>query len=303
MKRILFAFGIFFLYLSISFAGVVYTARVTTEVSDPKVKEQMANSPYGNMLEPITMKCYAKKGKKVRVEVIEGGNSFTPKGTVIVSNNGEMFYFLNPSEKTYWKMNVLEFQKMGESAMKLMKKFAKMKYKDIYVNVVKMGDGGKVAGYDTEKYKMLVKYSVEMKILFKKVVTETKTEAQIYATKDLDMSDFDIYSFNSTFGTGIPEVDAQVKLNLKNVGFPLKTVSYRYNKDGKLEEITTYEILTIKKDSFPDSMFEIPKGYKEVPSPFDKMMAGQGAQGESPDTSNSPDENNGKKKFNLKDLF
>ncbi len=304
MRKILFIFGIILLYATVSFAGVVYKARVTTEIADPKVKEQMANSPYGDMLEPMTMVCYAEKGKKFRVEVTEGGNMLTPKGTVIISKDGEVVYFLNPSEKTYWKMNLAELQQMGESATKLMKKFAKMKYKDIYVNVVDMGSGGKVAGYNTEKYKMLVRYTVQMKVLFKKIESEHKEETEVYVTKDLDMSDFDAYSFNSTFGAGIPEVDAQIKLNVKKIGFPLKTVTYEYDDKGKLQSISTFEILTLKRKSVSNSMFELPSGYTEVPSPMDKMLSGEGMpQGENPDAANSPEENQSKKKFNLKDLF
>ena len=303
MKKILMVFCIILLYATVSFAGVVYTARVTTEITDPKVKEQMANSPYGNMTQPMEMKCYAEKGKKFRVEVTKGNNAFTPEGTIIISNDGHIVYFLNPKEKTYWKMNLDEWQKMGENSMKMLKKFAKMKYKDIFVNVVDMGSGGKIAGYNTEKYKMLVRYTVAMKVLFKKVDTKHKRETEIYAAKGIDMSDFDHYSFNSTFITGIPEVDAQVKLNLQKVGFPLKTVQYEYDEKGKLQSIITYEILDIKKDSVSPSMFELPEGYREVPSPMAQAMGGQNKQGQNPDATNSPENEGGKKKFNLKDLF
>ena len=303
MKKILTIFGIILLYATVSFAGVVYTARVTTEITDPKVKEQMAGSPYGDMTGPKEMKCYAEKGNKFRVEVTKGDNAFTPTGTVVISNDGHLVYFLNPKEKTYWKMNLDELKKMGEKSMKMLKKFAKMKYKDIYVNVVDMGSGGKIAGYNTEKYKMLVRYTVAMKVLFKKVDTKHKRETEIYAAKGLKMSDFDIYSFNSTFSTGVPEVDAQVKLNLEKVGFPLKTVQYEYDDTGKLQSITTYEILSLKKDSIPSSMFELPQGYKEVPSPMAQMMGGQNMQGQNPDNANAPENEGGKKKFNLKDLF
>ncbi|BBB33084.1 hypothetical protein TTHT_1595 [Thermotomaculum hydrothermale] len=304
MKRVFSILGIILLYATVSLAGVVYTSKVTTEITDPKVKEQMANSPYGDMSQPVTMKCYAENGKKFRVEIIEGGNTFTPKGTVVISSDGKMAYFLNPSKKTYWKMNLDELQKTGESAMKMMKKFAKMRYKDIYVNVVELGNGGKIAGYNTNKYKMLVKYAVEMKVLFKKIEHKHKEETEIYATKDFSISDFDVYSFNNTFSTGIPEVDAQVKLNVNKIGFPLKTVTYKYDENGKLQQITTFEILSLKKDSVSNSLFELPKGYTEEPSPFAKMMGGQGVnQGQSPDSENSPEEGKSKKKFNFKDLF
>ena len=303
MRKISTILGIILLYATVSFAGVVYTARVTTEITDPKVKEQMANSPYGDMSGPMEMKCYAEKGKKFRVEVIKSNNAITPAGTVIISNDGHMLYFTNPKEKTYWKMNIDELKKMGENSMKMLKKFAKMQYKDIYVNVVDMGSGAKVAGYNTEKYKMLVRYTVAMKVLFKKINTQHKEETEIYAARGLDMSEFDAYSFNSTFAKGIPEVDAQVKLNLKKIGFPLKTVQYEYDEKGKLQNITTYEILSLKKDSVPASMFNLPKGYKEVQSPMAKMMGGQGSQGQNPDNTNSPENEGGKKKFNLKDLF
>ncbi len=303
MRKIFMAFLITMLYAAASFAGVIYTARVTTEITDPEVKQQMAGSPYGDMTGPREMKCYAEKGKKFRVEVTKGDNAFTPAGTVIISNDGHMVYFLNPKEKTYWKMNLDELKKMGENSMKMLKKFAKMQYKDIYVNVVDMGSGGKIAGYNTEKYKMLVKYTVAMKVLFKKINTKHKEETEIYATKDLDMSEFDGYSFNSTFEKGVSEVDAQVKLNLKKIGFPLKTISYQYDDKGKLQGITTFEILTLKKDSVSSSMFELPKGYKEVPSPFAQMMGGQNMQGQNPDNANAPENEGGKKKFHLKDLF
>ena len=303
MRKIFMAFLITILYAAVSFAGVIYTARVTTEITDPEVKQHMEGSPYGDMTKPKEMKCYAEKGNKFRVEVLKGDEAFTPSGTVIISNDGKMAYFLNPEKKTYWKMNLDEWKKFGEKGMKMLKKFAKMKYKDIYVNVVDMGSGGKIAGYDTEKHKMLVKYTVSMKVLFKKVDTKYKKETEIYAAKGLNISDFDIYSFNSTFSTGVPEVDAQVKLNLEKIGFPLKTVKYEYDDTGKLQSMTTYEILSIKKESVPSSMFELPQGYKEVPSPFAQMMGGQNMQGQNPDNSNAPENEGGKKKFNLKDLF
>ncbi len=304
MKKFLTIFCVLIMVSAYTFAGVVYTAKTSTEIADQKVKEQMENSPFANINKPTTMKVYAE-GKKFRVEIVKGGNMLTPEGTIVLSQDGKMAYFINPKEKTYWEMDLEQLKKMGESATKLMKKFAKMRYKDIFVDVVDMGSGGEVAGYKTEKYKMLVKYTMEMKILFKKINSEIKRETEIYTTKSLDMSDFDMYSFSNSFTSGIPEIDSQVMSKLKVIGFPLKTVSYQYNDKGKLQSIATFEIVSIKKESVPNSMFVLPKGYTKVESPIMKMVGEtQVSPAGNPDSTNSPsEEGQKKKKFNFKDLF
>ena len=299
MKRFLTVFLGFFLAITLSHAGIYYKLKVSTEIMDAEAKKQMENSPYGDMSAPMVMKTYVKDKNKFRSEIIEGGNMFTPKGTVILSNDGKEFYFLNPAEKTYWKMNLESLQKMGEAAMKMIKAFAKMSYKDIYVGATPLGSGGKIAGYSTEKYKVVVKYTMVMKVLFKKMKTPVKQEADIYATKDFNIDDFDMYTFQNMFSTGIPEVDSQLVAKLKTIGFPLKTVSYEYEKD-KLRSITTLEVLEIKKTSVSDSMFTVPADYTEQPSPFASAMGQATAEQNGEQPAQSEEE---PKKLNLKELF
>ncbi len=300
MKRVFSMVIALFLISIYSFGGVVYTAKVSTEVMDTKEKKQMQNSPMGDMTVPITMKVYAKS-KKFKAQILKGGNEITPEGSIILSSDGETVFFINPAEKTYWKMNLKQMKEANKSTMKMLKGFAKMKYSDIYVNVVDMGNGGTIAGYNTEKYKMIVKYTVEMKILFKKIKNKVRSEIELYGTKELNLNDFDVYSFANLFSSGIPEVDSQINLNVKKVGFPLKSISYSYKENGKLQSITTFEVLSLKKESVPDSMFKLPKGYKEVPGPFEKMMQQNENYGGTPDAPNSPEKS--KKKFHFKDLF
>lgn len=299
MKRFLTVFLGFFLAITLSHAGIYYKVKTTTEILDAKAKEQVVNSPYGDMTAPMIMEVYVKDKTKFKGTVLEGGSVFIPKGTVIISLDGKLIYFLNPQNKTYWKINAESLKTMGESAMKMMKKFAKMKYSDIYVGIVPIENGGKIAGYNTDKYKVVVKYTVMMKILFKKMKTPIKQESEIYATKDFSINDFDVYTFQNMFSTGIPEIDSQIHGKLKTIGFPLKTVNYSYNKD-KLESITTFEILEIKKTSVSDKMFKIPSDYTEQPSPFEQAL-GQAATEQSGEQPEQSDE--GQKKFNLKELF
>ncbi len=299
MKRLAIVLTAVFLVTVLSYAGVYYKLKVTTEIMDAKVKKQMESSPYGDTTAPMVIETYAKSQGEFRSKILEGSNLFIPKGSVILSNDGKLMYVLNPEKKTYWKIDINHFKTMGETAMKMMKNFAKMRYTDVYVGVTPLGEGEKIAGFKTKKYKTVVKYTVLMKILFKKVKTEVKEESDIYATEQFKLEDFDMYTFQNMFSTGVPEVDAQISSKLKGIGFPLKKVSYEYSKD-KLQSITTLEVLEIKKTSVNSSMFKVPENYTEEPSPFEQAMGNPTADSEEGEGDNP---NNGKKKFNFKELF
>ncbi len=149
-------------------------------------------------------------------------------------------------------------------------------------------DGGKMHGYDTEYYKYLTEYDLEMKVLGMKraqhheVVLETWNAA------------LDVFDWMGPRKTGFDTIDILIELE-KVKGFPFKSVTTTRTEGAKKKRSAT-TIATTKVNHFEemnvaDSMFELHPDSQEI------ALLGLGAS----QTQDSDDEPEEEKKVGLRE--
>lgn len=266
MKKLIITTLLFFAAFTLN-AGVIYEAKIETEIYNQPQYENQEENPMGDMVQqmtkPYTIKAMLETENRGRVKFTSDGPLMFAKGTFIISESKDTVYLCNPQDKSYSKLNIGNANKqLGGFAAKL-QKMTKMKYKNISVNIAELGDGGDVAGYSTKKYKLVVEYDTEMKILFKKVKDHQKKEYIIYATKKLPFEMMGEYSNKQFFTTAIENIDSQIQSKVGDIGFPLKIENLAYDKENKLVSKMSFTITSVKEKDLNPKLFTIPAGYTE----------------------------------------
>ena len=190
------------------------------------------------------------QGGKLRSDSEEAGDLWT----VIDMNKGTLM-MVNPEEKSYTEGTLDEYCAGMRTMMDAMSQFMggllpKPAVKKPKVEVVKVGSGGKIAGYETTRYKVMVDGALreEVWLANDKALLKELGNPQTMAkfSQCADMGD----SYESA-----PEYQA-----IDKAGWPLKSVSHA---DGKTE--TDTEVVRIEKADIPAAKFAAPKGYTRVP--------------------------------------
>jgi len=288
MKRTIHTFVIALLITAatVAQAGVIYSARVQTELYGEAAQQQQQNPMLQQMMEPQEMKVFAQD-KGARIKFLSDSILYK-KGDFMVTEGGKLMYICDPQAKTYHKLDLNALQGQAQGMMKTMTKMTKMSYSNVFVNIVDKGNAGSVAGYPVKKYRLLVEYDTNMKILFKKIKTHERREFFIYVTPKLSMDLVPKYNDSQMFTTGVAQVDSQIQSKLKGLGFPMKTEQLSYGKNNELTSKSTFEITSINEKSLNPALFKLPNGYTE------KEIQVEGTDSEG---------NTQKHKFKMGDLF
>lgn len=122
------------------------------------------------------------------------------------------------------------------------------------VSVKKAGSGGKVAGWDTEKYSVTVDGN-----LYEEVWLVTNSALM----KDMKKMDFGIFQkFSSCtegqYGAGQDPEETPEYMGLMEKGLEVKSVSHGY-----VEQISS-DTVSLEEKAIPASEFKVPAGYREV---------------------------------------
>lgn len=192
---------------------------------------------------------YIQNGK-LRGDTEDSGDMWSvidmAKGTIMM---------VNPEEKTYFEGTIDEYcsgmrtmmDSMSQFMGGMMPKPAAQKPK---VEIVKAGPGGKIAGYDTTRYKVLVDGVLREELWLANDQTLLKELGNMQA-----MAKFSQCAAMETDFEASPQYQEIMK-----AGWPLKTVSH---VDGGTE--TDSEITRIEKTDIPASKFTAPKDYTKTP--------------------------------------
>ncbi|MFO7596452.1 MAG: DUF4412 domain-containing protein [Desulfocurvibacter africanus] len=192
---------------------------------------------------------YVQNGK-LRGETSEEGDMWSvidmTKGTIMM---------VNPEEKTYYEGTIDEYCAGMSTMMDAMSQFMgglmpKAPQKKIKVEVVKVGSGGKIAGYDTTRYKVLADGVLreELWLANDKALMKELGNPQSMAKFSQCMAMENDFETSTEYQ------------GLMKAGWPLKTVSHT----GGDSEIDS-EVVSIEKADIPASKFAAPKGYSKTP--------------------------------------
>jgi len=207
------------------------------------------------MVEEDGSKTYISNGKLKEVSEEDG--------MIMDSKSGDFIYF-SPMKKIYTQGKISDFCESMAKMMEQMLASMPPEYKKMLgagqeqkppkVEVVSEGDGGTIAGYKTEKYKVLANGTLHERIW---LATDASLIKEIKSLVGM-LSEFQKCSKQMDFGTPPVEMSSEY-IKLMEKGLTLKSIAY---VEGS-EEISSHTVsLEIKE--IPDSEFQVPTGYKQM---------------------------------------
>jgi len=197
-------------------------------------------------------------------------------GMIMDSKSGDFIYF-NPVKKIYTRGKISDFcesmkKMMDQMIASMPPEYKKMlgvgeKQKPLKVEIVSEGDGGTIAGYKTDKYRIIANGEPRETIWLATDASLIKEFKSLIAM----VSEFEKCSKLMDFGTPPVELSPEY-IKLLEKGLTLKSAEY---EEG-MENITTNTVRIEIKD-ISDSEFQVPSGYKEMSFTeyFSSQMAGE----------------------------
>jgi len=184
-------------------------------------------------------------------------------GMIMDSKSGDFIYY-SPEQRIYTRGKISDFCESMKTLMDQMmavmppeyKKMLGMdeKQKPLKVEIVSQGDGGMMAGYQTEKYSVLANGEPYETVW---LATDESLLKEIKSLMGM-ISEFQKCSKIMDFGAPPVELSPEyIKMMLK--GLTLKSIKM---EEG-MENVTTNPVSIEIKD-IPDSEFQVPAGYKEM---------------------------------------
>ena len=185
----------------------------------------------------------------------------------IVNGPGDEMIFINDNQKTYSRGTTDEycdslnanFEQMMKGVPEEQRKMMEQMMAQVKetsgqdVSIVKLGDGGTIAGYKTVKYKVLAGGE-----LFKEIwLTLDSSLMKEYKSLMPVLKKFNSCT-NRMEMESSPENTPEYQ-KLSEAGFELKSVRY---ESGNPEPET--DVVQLKKKTIPESEFKVPSGYKQV---------------------------------------
>lgn len=186
---------------------------------------------------------------KLRSDTEEGGDMW-----VVIDTSKSTIMMVNPEEQTYVQGTIDEYCAGMRSMMDAMSQFMggmmpkpEPKQK---VQVVKAGPGGKIAGQDTTRYKVMVDGVLREELWLANDASLMKEfgDPQVMAKFS------QCAAMEQSYETA-PEYQGLMK-----AGWALKSVSH---ENG--ESVTDTEVERIEKSDIPAAKFAAPKGYARIP--------------------------------------
>lgn len=213
-----------------------------------------------------------KKGK-----LSENMGAFSPgsHGVMIMRDGGKQMVFLNPDQKQYFSMNLLEMMEGMQKMLASMGGSMTVDTSVTRVNLDSLGPGPAIDGHPTLTYRLTAVMRMTMSMMAERNVVDGKSTQEIQTATDLgDFSDLTVgvnrfAELSQTIGFPKGYFDKLAATNRKMRGFPLRTVkNSTISANGTTRTaVETIEATNIKRVSVPDSLFAIPGDYKPMTFP------------------------------------
>ncbi len=257
MKRILTFLLISGLLTVFAFGGIEWSTSIITTGKDKKANND------------ITTHTYAQGGDVKQVfEGVAKENPFNfQDGYWLFKGKSEQIYIVNDKKKTYMVMDLDTMLQAAGMAGQMVK----ITITDQTANTAVLPDET-IMGYSCNHFKITTEYTMKIKVFFIKKTMRVHEEKEVWGTNDIPgIKEIGQSFMKKEYKTGFPDLDEMIQKQMeeqKKIGFPLKMITYRYDKDKKdrpqNESTTTMIVSNMAKKDFPKSMFEVPADYTET---------------------------------------
>ena len=206
------------------------------------------------------------RGEKARIDIEKSRNPRLPKGdTLLTADGGKTLQLIDPSAAsvTPW----VPSERAGAKAAS--PSIVRVQFESPDVKKISDGPGEKIAGWPTKHRTVRITYVTAVDVMgtLKKTVM-TRTE-ELWTTPDLDDAGFAAWLRKDPAATGNAAFDKQIDAELSAApGVPLKrvTTSSWKDADGTPQIVRTTVLVTeLRRLDSPDSLFQVPAGYRAPP--------------------------------------
>ncbi|MEP7344605.1 MAG: DUF4412 domain-containing protein [Gemmatimonadaceae bacterium] len=209
-------------------------------------------------------------GGKLRLDFLESSENPMMKkgGYMIMDAENNKLIMVSPEEKKAMVMDPTAMGSMvgamGGSGL------VKMDMDNVKVDVEDLGDGERMLGKATHKYRVTRSYDMSVKVVMMKRNSHHQSVSETWLTNDFG-TDRAFEAFGRQFANRVAAGGSMQKLMEaeKKVprGFPMKTVMQSTDTDDKGKATTTsttMEVTELTKANIDPSVFEVPSGYETV---------------------------------------
>jgi hypothetical protein len=219
-------------------------------------------------------------GGDARIDVKKGklSENMGPfsSGVMIMRDGGKQMVFLNPDQKQYFSMNLLEMMEGMQKMLASMGGSMTVDTSVARISLDTLGPGPAIDGHPTLTYRLTAVMRMTMSMMGEGNVIDAKSTQEIQTATDLgDFSDLNVgvnrfAELSQSIGFPKGYVDKLAATTKKMRGFPLRTVKHSTTSANGMTRtaVETTETTNIKRVSVPDSLFAIPGDYKPVTFPW-----------------------------------
>lgn len=253
-------------------AGVVFREKRNTESSEEGMNSHLVSQVMA-------------EGSKFKTLIEESSNPMIPKGAYFLYTGGDITYLVNPAAKTIARIDRAETLNMVSkvSDMDEQQKRMGMKRETVEVKLEQKLDeaGPTMLGLPTRHYRYVLSYTEKQSAPGMRSPISTKTEEQheFWATDALAGEAAIAAWQKDQMAEDAGESDAAVQQEENRMyahGFILKhiiTAKIKMSMPGMMmpgmgggseTERSNREILELRRETIPASVFELPKGYAET---------------------------------------
>ncbi|HKO56825.1 MAG TPA: hypothetical protein VJ276_13200, partial [Thermoanaerobaculia bacterium] len=126
------------------------------------------------------------EGNAMRMEMTSGDGMLFKDGAVILSNDaGKTLHVLNPSEKTYYDLQLYDLLGGATSMLKQLGNMVKVTFSEPKVTTRDAGEGPKIEGYPTHHSVVDSSYDIVVGVMGQKMTMSFTTNTEVWTTKEI----------------------------------------------------------------------------------------------------------------------
>ncbi len=238
-------------------------------------------------------------GDSAKVEFQESAEAglFKAGSYLVTQDGGETLYLVNPEEMTITTLDFDNIIGMAGTMMEAMGGVVNMEFSDFSNEKVSEGPGESILGFSTTLAHFRTGYTMSISVFGFERDSRVDTENRVWCSDELDTNGLRVWLRPDRFRTGNDDFDELIKQQYATMDcLPLRSeiITTMSGSGDESVTITTMEVIQLREESVPASVFELPAGYEHV-----SLM--EGIAGAQPEPEEEPEDEGPMPR--LRDLF
>jgi hypothetical protein len=192
-------------------------------------------------------------------------------GYLLLTDGGRRVALVDPRDEEYRTFERESFERVISTAMRKVDRVMTMTLRDVRISTERLGSGGTVAGYPTQRYRMVQRFQVGVGVLGLTKDMDQEIVTDFWVASRLELPPNPIMELLSTVESALAQHDASfVRRSLQArrsifSGTPLKiVVTSRLHHEDEDDDVKvrTIEITEIRRARVDPDIFRVPRGYE-----------------------------------------